>query len=71
MNLNWLLARGFRSNGYVEVANIISERSKAMAFTDFREFYSPESGRGIRGSKFGWATAAVTIDARSHGEATS
>ena len=63
MNLNWLLARGFKSHGYTEEAKTISERSKEAAFKDFREFYSPETGRGMRGAKFGWATAAVAIDA--------
>ena len=62
MNLNWLLARGFKSRGYAEQARLISERSKEAAFKDFREFYSPESGRGMRGTRFGWATAAVAID---------
>ncbi len=62
MNLNWLLARGFKSNGYPDAARTIAERSKEAAFKDFREFYSPETGRGMRGTKFGWATAAVAID---------
>ena len=63
MNLNWLLARGLKSHGYSEEAGIIADRSKEAAFKDFREFYSPETGRGMRGTKFGWATAAVAIDA--------
>jgi glycogen debranching enzyme len=63
MNLNWLLARGFKSHGFGEEAKLISERSKEAAFVDFREFYSPETGRGMRGTQFGWATAAIAIDA--------
>ncbi|MDP6666954.1 MAG: hypothetical protein QF357_06100 [Dehalococcoidia bacterium] len=63
MNLNWLLARGLKANGYAEEARTIAERSKEAALEDFREFYSPESGRGMRGTEFGWATAAVAIDA--------
>jgi glycogen debranching enzyme len=63
MNLNWLLARGFKSHGYTKEAKTIAERSKEAAFKDFREFYSPETGRGMRGTRFGWATAAVAIDA--------
>ena len=63
MNLNWLLTRGFKTHGYTEEAKRISERSKEAAFKDFRKFYSPETGSGIRGAKFGWATAAVEIDA--------
>lgn len=63
MNLNWLLTRGFKTHGYTEEAKTISERSKEAAFKDFREFYSPQPGSGMRGAKFGWATAAVEIDA--------
>jgi hypothetical protein len=62
MNLNWLLARGFKSHGYTRESELIAARSKEVAFKDFREFYSPETGRGMRGTKFGWATAAVAID---------
>ena len=62
MNLNWLLARGFSKNGFTEQARVISERSKEAAYRDFREFYSPEDGHGMRGTQFGWATAAIAID---------
>ena len=63
MNLNWLFTRGFKTHGYTEEAKRISERSKESPFKDFRKFNSPETGSGIRGAKFGWATAAVEIDA--------
>ena len=62
MNINWLLARGFAANGYSEEARIIADRSKEVTSRDFREFYSPETGKGIRGTEFGWATVAVAID---------
>lgn len=63
MNLNWLLARGLKANGYSTEAKTIADRSKEAALKDFREFYSPETGSGMRGTEFGWATAAVAIDA--------
>ena len=63
MNLNWLLARGLKAHGYIAEARTIADRSKEAALKDFREFYSPETGRGMRGTEFGWATAAVAIDA--------
>jgi glycogen debranching enzyme len=62
MNLNWLLARGLKAHGYNAEAGTIADRSKEAASKDFREFYSPETGRGMRGTEFGWATAAVAID---------
>ena len=32
---------------------------RAVDENGFREFYSPASGRGMRGTNFGWATAVV------------
>ena len=61
LNLNWLLARGLRKHGYDEVASEIESKSIEMASRDFREFYSPLSGRGMRGTDFGWATVAVDM----------
>ncbi len=61
LNLNWLLARGLRKHGFNEVASEIEVKSIEMASRDFREFYSPLSGRGMRGTDFGWATVAVDM----------
>jgi neutral trehalase len=60
MNLNWLLARGLRAHDKDDIADEIARRSREAALNDFREFYSPETGRGMRGAEFGWAT--VTVD---------
>ena len=61
LNLNWLLARGLRRRGYDDVAEEIETKSKLMAAREFREFYSPLTGRGLRGENFGWATVAVDM----------
>ena len=61
MNLNWLLARGLRRHGFTDVAEVIEQKSIEMASRDFREFYSPLTGRGLRGTDFGWATVAVDM----------
>lgn len=61
MNLNWLMARGLRSRGRDDLARDIARRSRTAAFADFREFYSPLTGRGMRGTHFGWGTAAVDM----------
>jgi len=61
LNLNWLLARGLRQHGFDDAAYHIEQKSLAMASRDFREFYSPLSGRGLRGANFGWATVAVDM----------
>lgn len=63
LNLNWLLARGLRRHGMTEAAEEIEQKSIEMASKDFREFYSPMSGRGMRGTDFGWATVAVDMPA--------
>ncbi len=61
LNLNWLLARGLRGHGFDDVAKEIEMKSVEMAERDFREFYSPLSGRGMRGTDFGWATVAADM----------
>ncbi len=61
LNLNWLLARGLRQHGLAEAASHVEGKSREMASRDFREFYSPLSGRGLRGTNFGWATVAVDM----------
>ena len=63
LNLNWLLARGLRRNGFSDVAVEIEMKSIEMAGRDLREFYSPLSGRGMRGTDFGWATIAADMPA--------
>ncbi len=61
MNLNWFFVRGLRQHGLTEIADEIASRSREAARKDFREFYSPETGAGMRGTQFGWATAAVDM----------
>ncbi len=61
MNLNWLFVRGLRARGYSEIADELASRSRRSVLRDFREFYSPETGAGMRGTEFGWATAAVAM----------
>lgn len=65
MNINWLIARGLRRAGFIEPAQHIEAKSIEMANKDFREFYSPISGRGMRGTNFGWATVAVDMSSIS------
>ena len=65
LNLNWLLARGLRKHGFDQVAIEIEAKSIEMASRDFREFYSPLSGGGMRGTDFGWATVAVDMLGRA------
>ncbi len=61
LNLNWLLSRGLRRHGFDDVAGVIEMKSIEMASRDFREFYSPLTGRGLRGTDFGWAKVAVDM----------
>lgn len=63
MNLNWFFVRGLRRNGYRAEADHIAARSReAVEKSYFREFYSPNTGRGMRGTNFGWATLAAAMD---------
>ncbi len=60
MNLNWFLVRGLNRRGYSELSETLAARSlEAVDANGFREFYSPTSGRGLRGTDFGWATVVV------------
>ncbi len=61
LNLNWLLARGLHRHGFDDAAREIETKSILMAEKDFREFYSPLTGKGLRGENFGWATVAVDM----------
>lgn len=61
MNLNWFFVRGLRLHGYDNIADELARLSKEAVQKDFREFYSPESGAGMRGTEFGWATVAVDM----------
>ncbi len=62
MNLNWAFVRGLRAQGFSAEADVIAAKSReAVSDQGFREFYSPESGRGMRGKDFGWATVAAAM----------
>jgi glycogen debranching enzyme len=63
LNLNWFFVRGLRRNGFFKEADHIAARSReAAGKSGFREFYSPDTGRGMRGMDFGWATVAAAMD---------
>ena len=69
MNLNWFLVNGLRRQGYEELAGALATRSvRAVDEAGFYEFYSPASGRGMRGTNFGWATAVVDFLESGGGE---
>jgi glycogen debranching enzyme len=61
MNLNWFFVRGLRNHGFDDLADDLALRSKQAAVKGFREFYSPETGAGMRGTDFGWATVVVDM----------
>lgn len=61
INVNWLIARGLRRHGFDEQARHIEAKSVELAGREFREFYSPITGSGMRGRNFGWATVAVDM----------
>lgn len=62
MNLNWMLVRGLRRHGHdAEAAHIAARSRAAVDAGGFREFYDPVTGRGLRGTAFGWATVVVDM----------
>jgi glycogen debranching enzyme len=63
MNLNWSVVRALRAAGLNAEADHVADRSLEMAdLSGFREFYDPLTGAGLRGTRFGWATAVVDLE---------
>ncbi len=61
MGMNWLITRGLVAIERCSVAKQIARKSKEAASEQFSEFYSPETGKGLRGTQFGWATVVVNM----------
>ena len=62
LNLNWFFVRGLRRHGFrAEADHIVARSREAVEKSYFREFYSPLTGRGMRGTDFGWATVAAAM----------
>jgi glycogen debranching enzyme len=62
MNTAWLLVPPMRSLGYVaEADRVVSSLAAAVARDGFREYYNPESGRGLAARDFGFATLLIDL----------
>ena len=62
VNTNWLVARGLRLRGYVEVADSLAAKTAAMvAKAGFWEYYNPFTGKGQGAEHFGWSTLVVDM----------
>jgi hypothetical protein len=62
MSTNWLLARGLRRNGYLNIADELASRSREMVDREgFNEFYNPLTGAPVGEPGLGWATLAAVI----------
>ena len=64
-NITWLAALGLHLHGEERAARTLVERMLLAAEGDgVREYYSPESGRGLGARDFSW-TAALCLRART------
>ena len=64
-NITWLAALGLHLHGEERAARTLSERMlSAAAGGGMREYFSPESGRGLGARDFTW-TAALCLRARA------
>jgi glycogen debranching enzyme len=64
-NITWLAALGLHRGGEARAARTLVERMlRAAAGGGMREYYSPESGRGLGARDFTW-TAALCLRARA------
>jgi glycogen debranching enzyme len=62
MNGNWYLARGLRTHGRPDLAQRITDRSRAMIErSGFREFYNPHTGEGYGARDFSWTALILDL----------
>ena len=59
-NLNWLLGRGLRQQGFVEQAEALGQATlDLVARSGMREYFDPTTGEGLGADDFSWTAAAV------------
>ena len=59
-NLNWLLGRGLRQQGFVEQAEALGQATlDLVARSGMREYFDPTTGEGLGAGDFSWTAAAV------------
>jgi alpha,alpha-trehalase len=60
--VNWLIYKGLRRYGFDAIADALAERTYALIeLSDFWEYYHPETGEGLGGTRFSWATVLLDI----------
>ena len=60
--LNWLIYRGLRRYHYHDLADELATRSFALLEQfGFWEYYHPETGQGLGGKDFSWATVMLDM----------
>ena len=65
-NLNWLLGRGLRQQGFVAQAQELERRTlELVAGSGMREYFDPLTGEGLGAGDFSWTAAAVIDIIRS------
>ena len=59
-NLNWLLGRGLRQQGFAEQAEALERTTlDLVSRAGMREYYDPVTGEGLGADDFSWTAAAV------------
>ena len=59
-NLNWLLGRGLRQQGFVAQAEALEQTTlDLVSSAGMREYYDPITGDGLGADDFSWTAAAV------------
>ncbi len=62
INMNWFIIVGLGRYGYAEdAARLTSQTLALVEQSGFREYYNPNTGRGLGAHNFSWS-AALTID---------
>jgi glycogen debranching enzyme len=59
-NLNWLLGRGLRQQGFAEQAEALGQMTlDLVSSSGMREYFDPLTGEGLGADDFSWTAAAV------------
>jgi glycogen debranching enzyme len=65
-NLNWLLGRGLRQQGFAEQADALERTTlDLVGRSGMREYFDPVTGEGLGADGFSWTAAAVIDMLRS------
>ena len=62
IDMNWYIIKGLVKHGYHGIAKEVSQKTENMIEKeDFREFYNPLSGQGLRQATRGFGSSTLVV----------